>query len=383
MPRCRDRQIKLSQLTRLSFTPESNMTSFAIPASLTMLNEPESDHPMPLLVAIVNYRTADLTIKCLQTLANEVKTLPGTKVVVVDNASGDGSDDKIAYAIETEGWGSWASLLRSKINGGFAYGNNAIIGPVLKSSNPPSYYLLLNPDTEVRSNALRILVDFMEQNPEVGIAGSSIEEEDGRLWPITFRFPSIWSELDRGLRLGVVSRLLSKWVIAQQMTHEPQAVDWLPGACMIIRRQVFESIGLMDEGYFLYYEETDFCLQAKRAGWPCWYVPQSRVMHISGQSTGLTSKEALRKRLPQYLFDSRRRYFVKNHGWLYAALADLAWTAGFSLWSLRQIIQRKPDLDPPNLLSDFLRNSVFVKFNSGGADSLASETVHSEQQHSM
>lgn len=130
---------------------------------------------------------------------------------------------------------------------------------------------------------------------------------------------------------------------------------------MMVRREVFESVGLMDEGYFLYYEETDFCLQAKRAGWSCWHVPQSRVMHILGQSTGVTATNQQPKRLPQYWFDSRRRYFLKNHGWLYAAMVDVSWLVGFSLWRARRILQRKPDADPPELLGDSIRNSVFLK----------------------
>ncbi len=325
-----------------------------------MIAENQTPDSVPLLVAIVNYRTADLTIKCLRSLVHEVSTLPGMQVVVVDNASGDGSAAKIAQAIAAEDWASWASLLPSALNGGFASGNNAAIRPALQSADPPPYYLLLNPDTEVRPHALKTLIDFMTAHRDVGIAGSSLEEVDGTLWPYTFRFPSILSELDGGLRLGFVSKLLTKWVIAQAMTQEAQPVDWLPGACMMIRREVFDAIGLMDEAYFLYYEETDFCLQAKRAGWPCWYVPQSRVMHISGQSTGVTGNHSLPKRQPTYLFDSRRRYFVKNHGWLYALLADLVWVLGFMLWEIRRPLQRKPSDDPPYLLWDFVRNSLFL-----------------------
>ncbi|MEP0920321.1 glycosyltransferase family 2 protein [Leptolyngbya sp. ST-U4] len=317
-----------------------------------------------LLVVIVNYRTARLTVDCLQSLESEVRSLPGTQVVVVDNDSRDYSVEAIQSAIDQYGWQAWATVLASKHNGGFSYGNNLAIRPALQSPNPPLYYLLLNPDTQVRPGALKALVDFMEQHPTVGITGSSFEDREGKPWATTFRFPSIWSELDSGLRLGIVSKLLSKWVIARSMTEEAEEVDWLPGASMMIRRQVFESIGLMDEDYFLYYEETDFCLQAKRAGWPCWYVPQSRVMHIAGQSTGVTVQDTIPKRLPQYVFNSRRRYFVKNHGWLYAAIADLAWSIGYSLWSVRRVIQRKPNTDPPYLFLDSLRNSVFLKFRS-------------------
>jgi GT2 family glycosyltransferase len=130
---------------------------------------------------------------------------------------------------------------------------------------------------------------------------------------------------------------------------------------MIIRREVFEAAGLMDEEYFMYYEEMDFCLQAKKAGWSCWYVPQSRVVHLVGQSSGVTDTKRPPKRLPQYLFDSRRRYFIKNYGWLYAALADHAWASSFVLWRLRRVIQRKPDNDPPKFFGDFLRNSVLFR----------------------
>jgi N-acetylglucosaminyl-diphospho-decaprenol L-rhamnosyltransferase len=326
----------------------------------------QSAETCSLLIVIVNYRTADLTINCLHSLVEEVKSLPGTQVVVVDNPSGDDSVEKIQQAIATQGWQSWVSLVAAEHNGGFAYGNNLAVRPALQSDHPPDYYWLLNPDTLVRPGALKALVNFIAQHPDVGIVGSSFEEADGEPWPITFRFPNILSELDSGLQLGIVTKLLEKWTLVREMDDQPAPVDWLPGASMLIRREVFESVGLMDEAYFLYYEETDFCLPAKRAGWSCWYVPQSRIMHIAGQSTGVTIRNAEPKRLPQYWFDSRRRYFIKNHGWFYSAVADATWIAGHALWRVRQVIQRKPDTDPPHLFEDFLRNTVFIKPNMPG-----------------
>ncbi len=200
-----------------------------------MSSEIRFEEPIPLLVVTVNYRTAHLTIECLRSLVREIHSVPGTRVVVVDNASGDGSVEKISAAIEAEGWGSWASLLPSSHNGGYAYGNNAAIRPALESPHPPSYVLLLNPDTQVRPNALKALVDFMEQRPDVGIAGSGLEDQDGTPWSIAFRFPSILSELDDGLRLGIVSKLLSRWVVARKMSNQQEQVDWLPGASMMVR----------------------------------------------------------------------------------------------------------------------------------------------------
>jgi len=292
---------------------------------------------------------------------NEVRSLPGTRVVVTDNASGDGSVERIEAAIETEGWGDWASLMPLKYNGGYAFGNNAAIRPALESTNPPPYFLLLNPDTIVHPSALKVLVDFMDEHPTVGIAGSRLEDLDGTPQRSAFRFHTILSELDFGLRVGVVSKLLSQWVVAPPVSKETCKTDWVAGASMIVRREVFESVGLLDENYFMYFEEVDFCLRANRSGWPCWYVPQSRVVHLVGQSSGVTDTKRPPKRLPRYWFDSRRRYFLKNHGWLYAAIADAAWVSGFVLWRWRRAIQHKPDKDPPKLLSDFLLNSVFLK----------------------
>ena len=314
-----------------------------------------------LLVVIVNYRVPNLTIDCLNSLASEVQALSGTKVIVVDNDSNDQSVEQIQAAIEQNGWENWASVIPSNHNGGYSFGNNFAIRPALKDSQPPSYFFILNPDTQLRDGALKTLVNFMENNPNVGITGPSIEINQGKLWSKTYRFPSLLSEFDSGLRLGIVSKILSNWVIARQMTNEQSQVDWLPGTAMMVRREVFESVGLMDEGYFLFYEETDLCLQAQKAGWSSWYVPQARIMDLGGQSRKKADSSDS-KRKPQYWFESRRRYFLKNHGWLYAALADVMRSFGFILWRIRRLIQGKPDQDPPMFLWDFIRNSVLFNF---------------------
>lgn len=325
---------------------------------MTMVGPSEGGVPARVLVVIVNYRTGRLAVECLRSLLPEVQACPGTCVTVVDNASGDGSADTIAQAIVAEGWSGWARLMCAPLNGGFSYGNNLAIGPALVSAQPPSLIWLLNPDAQVRPGALRELVAFLELHPQVGIVGSSLEDEDGTLWPHAFRFPSIWSELATGLRLSAVAALLKSRTTLLRMGDHAERVDWLPGASMMVRREVFDAVGLMDEGYFLYFEETDFCLQAARAGWPCWYVPQSRVMHIAGQSTGVSGRQAPFNRRPGYWFESRRRYWLKNHGWFYAAATDLVWAISFSLWKLRSALQRKPVSDPPHYLRDFLRHSA-------------------------
>ena len=316
-----------------------------------------------LHIVVLNYRTPELTIDCLKSLVSEVGALPGTHVTVVDNASRDGSVEKITTAIAAHDWGSWVTFMPLAENGGYAAGNNAAIRPTLAADSPawPPYTLLLNPDTIVRPGAIKSLVDFMETHPEAGIAGSRLEDLDGTPQQSAFRFPSVFSELDGGLRLGFISKLLAKWAVAPPVSEVDCQTEWVAGASMIVRREVFEAIGLMDEDYFLYFEELDFCLASHRAGWQCWYVPESHVVHFVGQSSGVTDTKRQPKRRPAYWFDSRRRYFVKNYGWGYAVLTEAAWAFGFALWRLRRLVQRKPDTDPPNLLGDFLLNSVLLK----------------------
>jgi hypothetical protein len=201
----------------------------------------------------------------------------------------------------------------------------------------------------------------MERHPDAGIAGSRLEDPDGTPQCSAFRFHTFWSELDYGLRLGLVTQLLSKWIVAPPISDIACPTDWVAGASMIIRREVIEQVGLIDEGYFMYYEEMDFCLQAFRSKWKCWYVPESRVIHLVGQSSGVTNKKGTTKRRPQYVFDSRRRYFLKNYGSLYLIAADFLWLISFSIWRLRRILQRKPDGDPPYLLWDSLCNSFLFR----------------------
>jgi GT2 family glycosyltransferase len=310
-----------------------------------------------VLVVIVHYRTPGLLVECLRSLDAEVRSYRNASVVVVDNQSQDGSVQRIGQAIRSEGWSDWARLVEAPLNGGFAYGNNQVIAPALAGANAPDYFWLLNPDTKIYPGAMTALIDFMQARPQAGLAGSAIEEQPGVIWPYAFRFPSLLSELDDGLKLGIVTKLLSRWAILRPMDGREARVDWVPGASLMVKREVFQAIGLMDENYFLYYEETDFCLQAQRAGWQCWYVPSSRVFHVAGASTGMVDRPPEPRRLPRYWFESRRRYFIKNFSRPYAIATDVIWMAAYGLWRVRRALQRKASYEPPHLFGDFVRNS--------------------------
>jgi hypothetical protein len=196
----------------------------------------------------------------------------------------------------------------------------------------------------------------MERHPRAGLAGSRIEHPDGSDWPIAFRFPTFLSELEAGASVGLLSRLLSKYVVAREMGREPQQADWLCGAAFMARRQMLERIGGFDESYFLYFEEIDLCMRARSAGFECWHVPQSRVMHIRGQSTGVTVLDQKPRRLPRYWFESRRHFYVTHHGRAYAAVADLASLGGNSIGLVKRALTRQPGT--PHLIRDLIRESV-------------------------
>lgn len=308
----------------------------------------------PLAVVVVNFRTAGLVVDCLRSLAPEVAALPGTRVVVVDNASGDGSAERIRAAIAAEGFGGWAEAVPLPDNRGFSAGNNAALRRLLAAPSPPGWFLLLNPDTVVRPGALAALLACGEASPDTGIVGSRLEDPDGTPQPSTFRFHGVLNQLDGALGLGLASRLLSRWALVQPPPPPGGRVDWVSGASLLVRREVLEAVGLLDEGYFLYYEEVDLCLRAARAGWACRFEPRSRVVHLVGKATGVDPARAVR-RLPDYVLRSRRRYFVKNFGRAYAVLADLAWLAGHLAWRLRMRLLRRPERAEPGVLRQFLR----------------------------
>jgi GT2 family glycosyltransferase len=308
-----------------------------------------------VLVVIVNYRTPQLTIDCLRSLAAEHAKLPTMRIVVTDNASGDGSPTQISEAIREHGWEAWARVMPLERNGGFAFGNNAAIRPFLKTHAPPDYVVLLNSDTIVRPGAMAELTRFMDANPQVGMAGPRLDFEDGVPMPSAFRFHSTLSELEGGAQVGPLTRLLNRWRVPMPPRTVPHQADWVSGACLMVRREVFEQVGLLDEGYFMYYEETDFCMRARRAGWRCWYVPQASVVHLVGRSSGVTSSARPARRRPRYWFDSRRRYFLQNHGRVAGLLADVAWGTGLAINGLWRRLRRKPSYDPPWLLWDFLK----------------------------
>lgn len=305
-----------------------------------------------ILTIILNYRTAEMTLQSVRAALREMDSLEG-EIVIVDNASGDGSFEAMQAHVTAQNW-SRVRVVQSGYNGGFGAGNNVGLKLGLSDGSAPDYYYVLNSDAFPDTGSIGALVDYLDANPKVGFAGSYIHGPDGDAHLTTFRFPSIGSELEGAARFGPISRLLSTKRVPIDVPSETRVVDWLAGASLMMRRQVLEEIGLFDETFFLYFEETDLCRRAKLAGWATVFVRESEVTHIGSVSTGMKTWA----RMPQYWFDSRVHYFVKNHGWLYAILATKAHVLGGLLWRLRRVVQAKPKADPEHFLRDLIAHDT-------------------------
>jgi GT2 family glycosyltransferase len=245
-------------------------------------------------------------------------------------------------------------VVASGRNGGFGAGNNFGIRAGMSDGGAPDYVYLLNSDAFPAPDAIRRLLDVLEGDPTLGLAGSYIHGPEGDPHITAFRFPSVWSELESAARFGPLSRLLARHRVPLELPDATCRVDWLAGASLLIRRKVLDRIGLFDETFFLYFEETALCRRAAAAGWPTVYVRDSQVAHIGSASTGMKTW----RRVPGFWLDSRWHYFTKTHGRAYAAAATLAHLTGGALWRLRRLVQGKPRIDPPHFLRDLLAHDL-------------------------
>jgi len=314
-------------------------------------------------VIIVNYRTPELTIDCLASIAAERQAVPGLHVMIVDGGSDDGSAETIARAIEARGHGDWASLLALDVNGGFGFANNQGIFALRDRGMLPPFVCLINPDARVRPGALRAMLDLLAREPRAGAAGARLELDDGRNQGSAFVFPSLAGEFCRGARTDLLRRLLRQPHVAIE-SDTARRVPWVTGAAVTFRRAALEQAGLFDDGFFLYYEETELMARLTRLGWEIWHEPAARVVHLGGKATNLRDVETGRMlpgRLPRYWYDSRRRYFVRVGGRLHAIAAGLSYLAGRLIWQARCVVQRRVDNDPRRSTRDFIAFSLWPR----------------------
>jgi GT2 family glycosyltransferase len=282
-----------------------------------------------LAVVVLNYRTPGMVLDCLESLREQVEA-PSQQVVVVDNHSGDDSADVIENAIAERGWHRWARVVRSPINAGFAAGNNVGIKAIEAQT-----YLLLNSDTIVRDGAIQAITQTLNTHPEVHMLGPRLEWPDGTHQISTFRYRTPLTELVSASQSGFLGRRFIGHVVALELDAWAEGLDWVSFACVAIRREVIDRIGLLDEGYFMYFEDMAYCRKATRAGFTIAYQPEARVVHLRGGSSPVKEATQRKKRRPLYFYNARSHYFRSFYGLLGHMLANVFWLLGYLLGSLR------------------------------------------------
>lgn len=314
-----------------------------------------------VLAVVLNFRTPDMTLQSLEAVLREMRNIAGA-ITVVDNDSGDGSFEKMRDVVQAKGW-ERVRVLQAGHNGGYGAGNNFGMRQGLPDGSAPDFFYLVNSDAFPQPRSLEVLLEHMVRHPRTGFAGGHTHGEDGERHNTAFRFPSIFSEFEGAACTGPISRLLKKHIVAMPAPQNVQEVDWLSGASLMVRRKTLDEIGMFDERFFLYFEETDLCLRAHRAGWISMYVPQSQVMHIGSVTTGMHDM----RRMPSYWFDSRLRYFAKNHGVSYAAMATLAHLAGALILRFRWLVgnRSRGSKEPDRFLRDLLSHDLRSLWRGG------------------
>lgn len=284
-----------------------------------------------LAVIVVNYNTPAYAIAAVRSLLSERVHFPLLKVILVDNASHDGSPDIMREGLADLISDGFVTLLPLTLNGGFGWANNQAMLRLLAQPQPPEYIMLLNPDCEIIPGALHELVDHIQKHPEYGVVGSQLLNVDGSKTGSAFRFHSVASEFARGVRNATLARWLGIRPIFIE-SDVPVEVDWVTGASCLFNVEALRTVGLFDDGFFLYFEEAELMFRLKRGGWLAGYVPDSRVRHIGGASTGLKEgKSLIASSFPDYWYRSRRRYFTQTLGAGTAGMANIAWLLGDTL----------------------------------------------------
>ncbi len=243
-----------------------------------------------------------------------------SEVLIADNASTDGTIAMLRAEFPA------VRVIENKENLGFGRANNQALAIA-----QGRYLFLLNPDTELRDGALRALIDYADAHPRVGIIGPQLFYGDGTRQSSRRRFPTLATAFLESTKLQQWfprNRVLTRYYMLDTRDDETQAVDWINGSAMFVRRAVYDQIGGFDEGFFMYSEELDWCRRAKDAGWQIVYLPTAQVTHYEAKS----SEQAVAAR-DIHFNASKVRYFRKYHGAFFAAVlrAFLLWMFAFQI----------------------------------------------------
>lgn len=269
-------------------------------------------------IIVVSYNTKNLLRACLLSVVQQAD-----EVIVVDNASTDGSGELVKKEFPS------VNLIANKENKGFAAATNIGLKPARGR-----YLLLLNSDTEVPAGAIEQVTRFMDEHPYIGVTGAKLMLPDGRMDPACHRgFPTPWAALTYFIGLEKVfshSRIFGQYHQGYKMLEQPHEIDSPSGAFYLVRREVIDSVGFLDEDYFMYAEDLDWSYRIKQAGWKIFYYPKVTVLHKKKQSGRDSDDPSLRRITETYFYDTMKLFYKKHYqhryGWLLTQLILLGIT---------------------------------------------------------
>ena len=286
---------------------------------------------MDLSIIIVNWNTRDILRNCLRSIYGLNAGQVDFETIVIDNASTDGSVEMLKSKFPQ------VRVIQNTRNHGFAAANNQGI----KAANS-KYVLLLNSDTLVLDNAIGKIVEFADNHPKAAVVGCRVLNPDGTLQPACFMFPSI---LNIALSITYVYKLFSRsrFFGRERMTwwhrNEVREVDIVTGCFMLVRQEAIKQVGMMDEQFFMYFEETDWCCRFKQAGWKVMFTPDAEIIHLGGASTNQAKpKMVMQWRKSMLLFFKKHRSPIAyGLAWI---LIDLFYLTRAPYWLGRQCLRR-------------------------------------------
>lgn len=253
-------------------------------------------------IVILNYNTRDLLRQTLGSIQSQTKH----EIIVVDNASTDDSVSMVKKHFPN------VRLIQSKSNDGFSAGNN--LGVRQANSD---YIMLLNSDTEFVEDALTPLIKFLDKNPKAGVVTPKLIYPNGQIdWSCHRGFPTIWNSLTYFSKLQKIfpqTRIFGGYHQTWKDLNKPHKVDVVSGAAMLIRQEVWDQVGELDERFFMYAEDIDYCLRVKQAGWQIFYYPQVQVIHHKGLSGTKNQNKKVKSKTKHYFYQTMKQYWDKHH----------------------------------------------------------------------
>lgn len=287
-----------------------------------------------LVIHILNYRTPVLTLDCLASLAEERRGEVSFEVWLIDNASGDDSVPRIREALRERGWDSWVRFEALEENLGFAGGNNYLIRKCLQSEAPPVFQLLLNSDTRVHAGAVSKSVAWMRAHPGAGAFSCMLRNEDGSVQNVCRKFPRPDRETVRALGLPYAFPRLFAGADLEDPGWDREGardreVEWIGGAFLLARTEAIREAGVMDDSFFFYGEDTEWCYRFRAHGWGIYFDPGPEITHLGGGSSD--PSRLLDRRKEILLWKARFRVQRQCYGRVAAAWIRAVYVCAFAM----------------------------------------------------